>query len=82
MEKLPQPFWAICLAILGVVVALFALFKPDPENICLAVLAISSNLVSGALGAFAGHASAQTRNTVTGPNAVINPSQPAAPAQP
>lgn len=84
MEKLPQPFWAICLAILGVVVALFALFKPTPENICLAVLAISSNLVSGALGAFAGHASAsaQTRNTVTGPNAVINPTPPATPAQP
>jgi hypothetical protein len=82
MDKLPQPFWAICLAILGVVVALFALFKPTPENICLAVLAISSNLVSGALGAFAGHASAQINNKATGPNASINPTQPANPAQP
>ena len=58
MSALPQPFWAICLALLGVIVAISALFRPSPENICLAVLAISSNLVSGALGAFAGHASA------------------------
>lgn len=82
MDKLPQPFWAICLAILGVVVAIFALFKPDPENICLAVLAISSNLVSGALGAFAGHASAQSSNKTAPPGAVPNPTPPAAPAQP
>lgn len=81
MEKLPSPFWAICLALLGVIIALVALFKPDPENICLAVLAISSNLVSGALGAFAGHASAQINSK--GPNAVFNPTPPAAtPAQP
>jgi hypothetical protein len=77
MDKLPSPFWAICLALLGVILALVALFKPDPENICLAVLAISSNLVSGALGAFAGHASAQINNRATGQNAVINPPPPA-----
>ena len=76
MDKLPQPFWAICLAILGVVVAIFALFKPDPENICLAVLAISSNLVSGALGAFAGHASAEAKQKPP-----ANPTPPANPAQ-
>jgi membrane associated rhomboid family serine protease len=72
MDRMPEPFWAICLAVLGVVVAIFALFKPDPENICLAVLAIASNLVSGALGAFAGHASA-TRQPQ-------NPTPPVTPA--
>jgi hypothetical protein len=77
MDKLPQPFWATCLAVLGVVVAIFALFKPDPENICLAVLAISSNLVSGALGAFAGHASAQSQKQPQQPQ-----TPPVAPAQP
>jgi CHASE2 domain-containing sensor protein len=57
MSNLPQPVWAIVLAALGVIMAIIALFRPSPENICLAVLAIASNLVSGALGAFAGHAS-------------------------
>ena len=66
----PQPFWAILLAILGVIVALAVLFHPDPVAVGTAVLAIASNLVSGALGAFAGHASATS--TSTGPNATIN----------
>ena len=61
MNRLPQPFWALMLALLGVVMAVAALFRPSPENICLAVLAIASNLVSGALGAFAGHALAQEK---------------------
>lgn len=68
MEKMPQPFWAVVLALLGVLLAVAALFKPSPENICLAVIAIASNLVSGALGAFAGHASAQKQPP--NPNAV------------
>jgi hypothetical protein len=51
----PQPFWAVLLAILGVILALAVLFHPDPISIGTAVLAVSSNLVSGALGAFAGH---------------------------
>jgi hypothetical protein len=76
MDKLPQPFWAICLAGLGVLVCLVALFRPDPENICLAVLAIASNLVSGALGAFAGHASANAQKQSQ------NPIPPASPAEP
>ena len=59
MDKVPQPFWAIALAALGVVLALAVLIKPTPENIGLAILAVASNLVSGALGAFAGHASKQ-----------------------
>ncbi len=65
----PQPFWAVLLAILGVILALAVLFHPDPISIGTAVLAVSSNLVSGALGAFAGHSSASNS---TGPNATIN----------
>ena len=61
-----QPAWAVVLAVLGVCLALACLFHPSPENIVLAVLAIASNLVSGALGAFAGHASAN--NSANGDN--------------
>lgn len=68
--KIPEPFWATVLAVLGVILALACLFAPSPANIVLAVLAIASNLVSGALGAFAGHASATSNPT--GPNATIN----------
>lgn len=59
MKSLPQPFWAIILASFGVTVALCCLFHPNSDNsVTLAVLAVSANLVSGALGAFAGHATA------------------------
>jgi membrane associated rhomboid family serine protease len=68
--KLPEPFWAVVLAVLGVIVALAVLFHPNPAAVGTAVLAIASNLVSGALGAFAGHASATSNST--GPNATIN----------
>jgi fatty acid desaturase len=68
--KWPEPFWATVLAFFGVVLALACLFAPSPVNIVLAVLAIASNLVSGALGAFAGHSSAT--NNSSGPNATIN----------
>ncbi len=67
---LPQPFWAVLLASLGVIVALAVLFHPDPVAIGTAVLKIADNLVIGALGAFAGHASATSNST--GPNATIN----------
>lgn len=59
MNTLPQPFWAVLLALLGTGLAAAVLFHPTPENIALAVLGIGSNLVSGALGAFAGHAAAK-----------------------
>lgn len=58
MDNLPQPFWAILLAIFGLILALAVLFAPGTDNIRLAVLAIASSLVSGALGAFAAHNSA------------------------
>lgn len=55
--RTPEPFWAVALAVLGVTLALAVLFHPEPEFIGNAVLAIASNLVAGALGAFAGRAS-------------------------
>jgi hypothetical protein len=73
MDKLPSPFWAVLLAGMGVAVALSVLFHPGPVNIALAVLTISSNLVSGALGAFAGHASAKA--DVTGSKAPVTINQ-------
>ena len=51
--KLPQPVWAVVLACLGVGLAMACLFHPVPDN--KDILNIASNLVSGALGAFAGH---------------------------
>lgn len=76
MEKLPQPFWANLLALQGVILAIVVIFYPTRENIALAALAIASNLVSGALGAFAGHASA-TAQKLPPPT----PIPPVAPAQ-
>lgn len=67
MKSLPQPFWAIILAFLGVTVALCCLFHPNKDNsVTLAVLAVSANLVSGALGAFAGHAVAAKTDVTMG----------------
>lgn len=63
MSGLPQPFWAVMLAILGTVLAAAVLVHPDPQTISLGVLAVASNLVSGALGAFAGHMTAQKDKT-------------------
>jgi hypothetical protein len=69
MYEAPAPFWAVLLAVLGVLLAGIVMVHPTPENIALAVLAIASNLVSGALGAFAGHASAErAKEPPTTPN--------------
>jgi hypothetical protein len=70
--RLPAPFWAVVLAVLGVIVVLCVLFHHPDISIATAVLAIASNLVSGALGAFAGHA----LNNVSAPNATINQGEP------
>lgn len=71
--RMPEPIWAVMLAVLGVILALACLFHATPENVVLAVLAIASNLVSGALGAFAGHAG--STSNVTAPNSTINAAQ-------
>lgn len=65
MSKLPSPFWAVILAVLGTGVGLAVLFGNKDVNISLAVLALGSNLISGALGAFAGHAQAASKADVT-----------------
>jgi membrane associated rhomboid family serine protease len=70
--KLPEPIWAVALAFMGVCLAVACLFHPGPQLIGTAVLAIASNLVSGALGAFAGHAG--STSNVTDPNSTINAS--------
>lgn len=75
MKNLPQPFWAIGLALLGVIVCLACLFRPGPDKtVTMGVLAIASNLVAGALGAFAGHAS-PAKSDVTAVNSptIISP---------
>jgi hypothetical protein len=72
LDKLPSPFWAVILAGMGAGLALASLFHPTPENIALAVLGVGSNLVSGALGAFAGHAQASAQKAdVTTPDARV-----------
>ena len=72
MSKLPSPFWAVLLAGMGTGVSLAVLFHRQDVNISLAVLGIGSNLVSGALGAFAGHAQATAQKAdVTTPDARV-----------
>jgi hypothetical protein len=65
MNKLPAPFWAVLLASFGVGLAVICLASNRPENVVLQVLTIASNLVSGALGAFAGHAMATAKVDAT-----------------
>src|ERR1700677_918763 len=72
LNKPPQAFWALLIAFQGTVIALFVLFAKSSDNIKLAVLAVASSLVSGALGAFAGHALATSNTMATGPNTTIN----------
>ena len=79
MDKLPQPFWANILAFQGAALCIVALVYPSKENLALAVIAVGSNLVSGALGAFAGHNQGYKQGMA---DASKNPSLPATPAQP
>lgn len=54
MSKLPQPFWAIVLAAFGCLIGLCCLFVPNKDaSVTMGVLALASNLISGALGGFA-----------------------------
>jgi len=76
MKNFPQPGWAVILAGLGTLLALTCLFVGTSQNIVLAVLAVASNLVSGALGAFAGRAEGSSI-VQSGPNATVTPTVPA-----
>lgn len=72
MKDWPQPFWAILLALLGVLVVLCVVFHPMGDSLASMILQIASNLISGALGAFAGHAVATGAKTdVTTGNAPV-----------
>lgn len=76
MEKIPSPFWAVLLATMGTGVSLAVLYHHSDVNIALAVLGIGSNLVSGALGAFAGHAAAKADVTTENSPASIKQTDP------
>lgn len=66
MKNLPQPFFAIVIAFFGVVLAMCVLYHKGGENaVNMGVLGVAAALVSGALGAFAGHASADNKTDVT-----------------
>jgi hypothetical protein len=67
MRNWPQPFWAVILAGMGVVMAITVLFSPAPENIKLGVLGVASSLVTGALGYIGGHAAASSPDDKPGP---------------
>jgi uncharacterized membrane protein len=58
MTNAPQPFWAIILAVLGVIVTIVVYLYPGDVTTRQAAFQIGSALVTGALGAFAGHATA------------------------
>ena len=75
LDKIPSPFWAVLLALMGSGISLAVLFHHQDVNISLAVLGIGSNLVSGALGAFAGHSAATSKADVTTGNAPITINQ-------
>ena len=70
MMQVPQQAWAIAIAILGVICAAIGFVLPGDAVSRQAMFTIANSLVSGALGAFAGHASATSNST--GPNATIN----------
>ena len=69
MMQVPQQAWAIAIAILGVICAVIGFVLPGDAVSRQAMFTIANSLVSGALGAFAGHASATSNST--GPNATI-----------
>lgn len=66
MKNLPQPFFAIVLAFFGGILAVCVLYHKGGENaVNMGVLGVAASLVSGALGAFAGHATANNKSDVT-----------------
>lgn len=75
MSKVPVQLWAVILASMGTSVAFAVLFHHQDVNISLAVLALGGNLVSGALGAFAGHAIGAAKADVTTGNAPVTINQ-------
>ena len=67
---LPPQVWAIIIASLGVLCAIMGYVLPGDVVSRQSMFTVANSLISGALGAFAGHL-ASTSNS-TGPNATIN----------
>ena len=80
MKDYPNSFWALTFITLAFALAIAALFAPTKDNITLAVIAISSNIVSGSFGYISGHAAGAA--SISGQNTTItNPTAPADPAK-
>ena len=75
MAKVPVQLWAVLLASMGTSVGFAVLFHHQDVNIALAVLSMGNSLVSGALGAFAGHAIGAAKADVTTGNAPVTINQ-------
>ena len=70
MMQVPQQAWAIMILFLGVLCAIVGFVLPGDVVSRQAMFTAANSLISGGLGAFAGHL-ASTSNS-TGPNATIN----------
>jgi hypothetical protein len=67
---IPQPVWAISILILGVVCAVIGYTLPGDVVSRQAMFTAANSLISGGLGAFAGHLTNSSNSS--GPNATIN----------
>jgi hypothetical protein len=67
---LPPQVWAIIIASLGVLCAIMGYVLPGDVVSRQSMFTVANSLISGALGAFAGH-QANSSNS-SGPNATIN----------
>jgi hypothetical protein len=72
---MPVQLWALLLAFMGVVLAIVVLETKAEATISQAVLSIAASLVSGAIGAFAGHAIGASKADVTTGNAPVTINQ-------
>ena len=83
MNNWPTQIWALLLAALGAALAIVFYLYPSDVTTRQSAFQIASSLVSGALGAFAGHALAGgNTTTATGQNPTINLPTPTAPVTP
>jgi di/tricarboxylate transporter len=72
-EKIPQPAWALLVAVLGVYCATVGYCLPGDTVSKQAMFTIANTLISGALGAFVSHAA----GTIQGANSnIIQPPPP------
>lgn len=65
MAKWPVQIWALLLALMGASLAVFALVVKTDATITHDVMNAANTLISGAIGAFAGHAATSSKADVT-----------------